>query len=131
MHPAVAQPHIQHPYYQPHPAMVAPPRKHSGFGIASFVLALLFGLFEFAAVLAAGLMSTAAPGGIDEESPVAVLLGLAVCGGTLPLLIGATLGFVGLLQSHRNRTFAIIGLAFNAVALLCIGGLMLIGLAAA
>ena len=94
-----------------------PVTRYSGFGIASFVIAIVAGLLEFVLVAAAGVLEATTPGGIDENSPVAVLLGLALIRGLLVDILGIGLGIASLCQpteesvrssrrSHRLRSFA-------------------------
>jgi len=117
--------------YDPAGLPTPPPahyRKHSGLGIASFVIALLVGVLEFAVIIAAGIMETSAPGGMDEDSPAVMAVGFAICFGVLMHVMGLILGIVGVAQSGRNRVFAILGSIFNGVILIGIGLLMLVGI---
>ena len=50
--------------------------KQSGLGIASFILSILCGLLIFVMFIIAGVMEASSPGGIDERSAGAVVLGL-------------------------------------------------------
>jgi len=102
--------------------------KHSGFGVASFVIGLAVGLIEFVLFAVAGFMEISTPGGIDEESPAVILLGLAVIGGILVALLGAVLAIAGLCQARRARMFAIIGLLINAAVFVGVIFLILVGL---
>src|SRR5262245_57938844 len=45
-----------------------PAMRHSGFGIASFIMGLLLGVAMFALVVAAGVMVANEPGGLKEDS---------------------------------------------------------------
>ena len=102
--------------------------KHSGFGIASFAIGILSGLAEFAMVVIAGVMEASTPGGVNEEAPAVILLGLCLIGGGLALL-GIVLGIVGLVQANRSKIFAVLGLVFNALVILGVIGLMIVGIA--
>lgn len=106
------------------------PKKQSGLGIASFIIAVFCGIVTFLLFAVAGYMETSTPGGIDEESPVIVLMGLGILGMGFMLLVGAGLGIAALCQSDRNKLFGILGLVLNMLALLLFGGLMAIGIAA-
>jgi len=89
-------------------------RKHSGLGISSFVISLVGGFAMFLLFCVAGFMETTTPGGIDESSGVAVVLGLG-------LAIGA------LTQKNRKKVFSILGLVFNAVVIVGTTGLIVLG----
>lgn len=58
-----------------------------------------------------------------------IVLGLAVIGGVLLNLLGITLAIAGLIQRDRKKVFAILGLIFNGLVVLCVAALMVIGLA--
>ena len=107
------------------------PLKHSGFGIASFILTLLFGLMMFGAIVMAGVMEASSPGGMDEESPEAIIVGLAILACGAGEILALVLGIVGLLIQGRRKVFAILGVCFSAVTLVGFLGLMLVGLAMA
>ncbi|MCI0362795.1 MAG: hypothetical protein L0Y44_11635 [Phycisphaerales bacterium] len=117
---------LQYPSYA-----VQPTLKHSGLGIASFIISMVVGLGEIAAVIFVGVMETSNPGGVADDSPMAAMLGLSMCGGALLALVGAVLGLIGAVLRDRRKVFAILGLAFNACIIVGIIGLMIIGMAAA
>ena len=94
--------------------------KHSGFGIASFVIALAVGTLEFIVFVIAGILETTTPGGIDEDSPILMLLVIVMIGGLLLNLLGIILGIVGLCLRKRKKIFAVLGVV--------IGSLVFIGL---
>jgi hypothetical protein len=103
-------------------------RTHSGLGIVSFVIAIAVGLFEFILFAIAGVLETTTPGGIDENSPATILLGLALVGGLLVNVLGIGLGIGGLCQRYRRKLFAVLGVVLGSVALLGVLLLMIIGL---
>jgi len=127
----------QHPYAPPRAdaldyrqtAMVIG-RRQSGLGITSFVLAIVAGLTALALVVIAGVMEASTPGGMDEESPQAIIVGLGIFGVVALNLLGIGLGVAGLVHADRLRTFAVLGLVFNSLVILGLGGLMVIGLMA-
>jgi hypothetical protein len=105
-----------------------PPRlKHSGLGIASFLIALGACLLELVIISAAGVLEATTPGGIDENSSVAVLLGLALFGGLFLDLFGIGLGIAALFQSHCNKLFAVLGVVLGSVVLLGVVTLVAVG----
>lgn len=101
--------------------------KHSGLGIASFVVSLLVGAILMALVIVAGLMEAGTPGGIDEDSMAAVGLGLLLIAGMIGELVAGALGIAALLQSGRRKTFGVLGLVFAAMSLLGMVVLMIVG----
>lgn len=106
------------------------PMKHSGFGITSFIMSLVIAGGLFIMVMIAGVMETTTPGGIDENSAGAVILGMMIIAGGGLQLVAMVLGLVGLFQKERKKLFAIFGTVISAFTLLSIAGLMLIGMAA-
>jgi len=102
---------------------------HSGLGIASFAIALAAGLLEFVLVIIAGILQSTTPGGIDENSPPAILLGLALIGGLMFDLLGIGLGIGGLCDHKRNKLFAIFGVVIGFAVLFGVLFLVALGLA--
>lgn len=107
-----------------------PPRQpHSVLGIASTVLAVLL-FFAYIAVFAvAGIMAERQGGDLDENSPQAMVVGLAVIGLFGLSFLGLVLGIVGIVLPNRNKTFGWVGTALNAFILVGVCGLMCLGLA--
>jgi len=103
--------------------------KHSGLGVASFILSIAIGVFDFLVVALAGLMEASTPGGMDEESVIAIIIGLFILGGLAANLAGMGLGIAGLAQRDRKKVFSVLGLAFNTAIVSGIIGLMVIGAA--
>ena len=109
------------------PSMSAPAVRHSGLGIASFVLALT-GLV--------GMLSTLAVAGVvyahahvsGHPHSASILLGLAVILMGLVSLIAAGLGFGGLFQAGRRKLFASLGLGIAAFTVLSTAGLIILGM---
>ena len=124
-------------YYAPYGGQYATPYagygepdKHSGVGIASFVLSLLCGVGEVVLVVIAVAMEANTPGVFDQESPEAAVLGLLVLLGLVLALAGVGLGVGGLLQPRRKRVFAVLGLVFNGLIVLLLAVLFVLGEAA-
>ena len=101
--------------------------KHSGLGIASFILSVAVGIFDFVLVAFAGLVEASTPGGMDEESVIAILIGIFIFGGVAANLAGTGLGVAGLVQRDRRKVFSVLGLAFNVAIVFGIIGLMILG----
>ena len=98
--------------------------KHSGPGIASFILGLLsiLAIIVSLVVMVAGLAEYATQEGLvipDEEEIAAnatVLVGALLYMLSLLLsIIGIVLGIVGCVIRNRRRVFAILGLVFSAL----------------
>jgi hypothetical protein len=107
-----------------------PTPRHSGPGIASFVIALLVGVAVLILVVAAGVIEASTPGGMDEESPVVIAIGLGIFAAVFGALIGGVLGIVGVAQGDRRKTFAVLGLVLNGLVVVGLVFLVIIGLAA-
>lgn len=102
--------------------------KHSGLGIASFIVSIFSGGLMFITVVIAGLIEASSPDGMDETSPVAMMVGFAIFGFVGISLIALVLGIVGLFQSDRKKIFALLGTIFSALTILGIAALILIGI---
>ncbi|MFD0586377.1 hypothetical protein ACFQZE_00060 [Paenibacillus sp. GCM10027627] len=115
-------------------------KKHSGPGIASFII----GLLAIVGLIIAIIMSVAAAGSLGSTDPLAIEeemlnggalalvgAGLLMIGSIVLSLIGLILGIIGAVLKNRKQVFSIIGIILNV---LIIGGLiilMIIGAAVA
>lgn len=102
--------------------------KHSGLGIASFIMSIFVGLCMFVVFVVAGVLETSTPGGMDENSPVAMIVGLCMFGLLFGCLISIGLGIGGLCQTGRKKIFAVLGITFSAIIILGTIALIIIGL---
>ena len=96
----------------------APALKHSGLGIAAFILSILSTLLIFALVTIAGVLEATTPGGIDETSLEAIIVGMLIFAFIGLALVGLGLGIGGLVQKQRKKIFAILGTIFSSVTIL-------------
>lgn len=96
---------------------------HSGMGIASFVISLIAGAGLLILVGIAG-VADSRPGGLDEESLMAGMLGLLMLLAALAQMVALGLGIAGLVQTGRSKLFGVLGTVFASTALL--GSLLLI-----
>ena len=103
------------------------PLKHSGLGIASFIISILAGMILFVCVIIAGAMEASTPGGIDEESAGAMIVGLVMFFCFFLEMLAIGIGIGGFFQKDRNKIFAILGIAFSIATCLGIIGLMILG----
>ena len=101
---------------------------HSGLGIASFILSIVSGVLIFLLVVVAGVIEATTPGGMDEESAVAVMVGLCLFALLFVSLVALVLGIAGLVQQDRKKIFAILGTVFSAVTILGTIGIVIVGL---
>jgi hypothetical protein len=104
------------------------PMKHSGLGVASFIMAMVLGVSDFALLIYAGLAEAGSPGGIDEESVVAIILGLFIIGSVFANVAGIALGIAGVVQRDRQKVFSVLGVVFNSAIVFGMIALMLIGM---
>lgn len=93
------------------------PDKHSGLGIASFVVSILDWLLSFVLMAVAVIMELATPGGMDETSPAAVVLGLSLFFLFFVAVVALGLGVGGLVQPDRKKVFPVLGTIFSALFL--------------
>lgn len=103
--------------------------KHSGLGIASFIVSIAAGVCIFFTFVIAGAIEATTPGGINEESATAVVIGLLLVIFLFAALVSLGLGIGGLLQKERKKVFAILGTVFSAAIILCTVALIALGLA--
>jgi len=104
------------------------PLKHSGFGIASFGLSLVVGFLMLLTIGVAGYLEVTTPGGMSEESPVAIVVGLAIFLFAAIDLVSLGLGIAGLIQKDRKKVFAVLGTIFATLTLVGTFALMVIGM---
>lgn len=105
-------------------------KKHSGLGLASFILSIFSLVALFAALIVFGVIEAQNPGGLDEESPVFIALGLAIILFFVLSIVAFGLSIAGLFQKERKKVFAVVGLILSALTVLVIVLLMAIGIAA-
>ena len=86
-----------------------------------------FGVFAFIAL--ATVLQVSAPGAMDDQSPLVIVVGLGVIGCAGIAFLGLGLGLAGLLQSDRKKIFPILGTILNGMVLLVFLGIMAIGFA--
>ena len=102
--------------------------KHSGLVIASFIISITSAIFIFLLIVIAGVMEASTPGGIDEESASAVIVGLFLFAFVGTALVSLGLGIAGLLQKDRKKILAILGTVFSAATVVGTALIIFIGL---
>jgi hypothetical protein len=110
------------------PPPVHASQKHSGLGIASFVISLVAGAAIFADVVIAGVLEATTPGGMDERSPEAIFIGLGIIAFIVLDVVALGLGFAGLLQPDRKKLFAVLGAIFSFATVACTAVIIIFGL---
>ena len=73
-------------------------------------------------------MEVSTPGGIDEESAGAMMVGLFLFAFLFLALIGLGLGIGGMLEKNRKNIFAILGTVFSALVIVGTLFVILLGL---
>jgi hypothetical protein len=101
-------------------------KRQSGMGIASFVISLLCGAGMLATFAYAGYVEATTAGGMQDTSPVAIMIGMAMLLIAGLLVVGLGLGIGGLFQPDRRKVFAVLGAVFNGLVLL--GGVTLVAI---
>ncbi len=101
--------------------------RHSGVGVASFVLAIVAAVVLMIDIVVIVSMQFHNPRRGRESE---MIVGLVILACVVLQLLALGLGIGGLLQRDRKKVFAILGVCFSAVPLLGEACLMLIGLAA-
>lgn len=101
--------------------------RQSGLGIASLILGILTAIMLFATICFAGYMEAATPGGMTDDSPILVLVGLFILAGMFGNFVGVILAAVGLAQKDRAKSVSVIGLCLNIMCLLGVVALMVLG----
>jgi hypothetical protein len=97
---------------------VAMEPKHSGLGIASFIISIIVGILIFLLVVIAGIMETTTSGGINENSAGALILGATIFALIALDVVGLGLGIAGCSQKNKKKIFAILGTIFAAATAL-------------
>ncbi|MBN1552965.1 hypothetical protein JW979_15935 [bacterium] len=109
--------------YQPN----MPGLKHSGLGIASFIISISSLIFIIFVFVLAGMIAMSNPSGIPDDSPILMLIGFLVIIGLMAAMIGIGLGIGGICTKTRKRLFAILGTVINGVIFLTVIFLFIVG----
>ena len=96
---------------------VIPTRPHSGLGIASFIISLAAGAALVVLLGIAGVIESQ-PGGMDEGSAGAVLVGLLLALTALAHVLALGLGIAALVQAGRSKLFGVLGTVFASTGLI-------------
>lgn len=136
--PGHADPYNNNGYeaYPPdHERQPMAPLKHSGPGIASFVIGLVailgYILIFFIATMAVNeSIGVLTPLQTEEIAlhPAVALASLAILVCLILNLAGGIVGIIGLVLKNRKKVFAIIGTLLNGIMILLFVGLILVGM---
>lgn len=103
-----------------------PTQSHSGLGIVSFITSLTASTVLLILIGIAEALESR-PGGMDEESNAAILVGLGLFLTTLAQLAALGLGIAALVQAGRTKVFGVLGTVFSVLGLVGTLMLMLLG----
>ena len=93
-------------------------RKVSVPGVISTAIAILGGSGIFTLFIIAGYLEESTPGGVPEDSPILVQIGIALVAMVALIFIGIILGIVGSFQSNTKKLFSVLGTVLNLVVFL-------------
>lgn len=106
------------------------PAKHSGLGIASFIMSIVSFIFVLLLFGTAGYIQTTTPGGMDGAPGAALIVGIFFFICMFLTLLSLALGIAGLFQKLKKKIFAILGTIFSGLIIAMTAILMVIGLVA-
>ncbi len=104
-------------------------QKHSGLGIASFITSIVSGILILLLIVITSVIETSTPGGMNEESAGATMVGLFLFACLGAALVALGLGIGGLIQKERKKIFAMLGTVFAAVTIVGTIFIVMLGLA--
>ncbi len=104
-------------------------RRHSGLGIASFITGTAAMVLMFLLLVVAGALEASTPGGMDEQSAAAVIVGSFLILFILTSVVALGLGIAGLFQRERRKVFPILGTVFSSFTVLGTIFVVMVGLA--
>ena len=93
-------------------------KKHSGFGIASFIMSIIVGISMFVVFIVAGVLEVSTPGGLKDSSEKAMMIGLLAILCLLLDLVALGLGIAGIREQDKKKVFAILGTIFSSATIL-------------
>ncbi len=101
---------------------------YSGLGIASFAVSLIAAVLTLALIGICAALVHSQPDSLDEDSPMAMLVGMAMMVGVFAELAAAALGIGSLFQRDRRKLYGVLGLIFAIATLLGVAALIVFGL---
>ena len=103
-------------------------QKHSGLGIASFILSCISVFCLFFTILEAGIIEASNQGESNDNTSLLMLVGFSVLAFLFVALIASGLGIAGLIQKDRNKIYAVFGTIFSTSAILVTLYIFVVGL---
>ncbi len=103
-------------------------KKESIWGVISCGLALITLACSIIFLLSATYFEISNPGAIDETSSIAIITGLMLLLILAASFLGTILGFIGIFQASKKKTFPVIGAFLNSIILVGLVVLVLFGL---
>ena len=101
----------------------------SRMGVASLAISIVNIITTFILFLIAGVLEASTPGGVDENSAAAVILGFCTIGTVGVNLVSIGLGIAAILQKQRIRICAFIGTSIATASFVATAALVGIGMA--
>jgi hypothetical protein len=101
--------------------------KHSGCGIASFVIAMTTGVLDLLLFVLMVIDEVVSQGTTERSSVMLCIFATVIMAGGFANIVGVVLGITGLCQKNRKKLFAILGLVFNLAAIVMFGVLIVLG----
>ena len=101
---------------------------YSGLGIAAFAVSLIAAVLTLVLIDICAALVYSQPGSLDDNSPLAMLVGMAMMVGVFAELAAAALDIGSLFQRDRRKLYGVLGLIFSIVTLLGVAALLVFGL---
>ncbi|KWV13563.1 hypothetical protein [Xanthomonas translucens] len=101
---------------------------YSGLGIASFAVSLIAAVLTLVLVGICAALVYSQPDSLDDDSPLAMLVGMAMLIGIVAELAAAALGIGSLFQRDRRKLYGVLGLIFAIATLVGVAALIVFGL---
>ncbi len=89
--------------------------KHSGFGVASFIIFCSIFLISIITFISSIIMGLSNPEGLSEESVATVIIGFSMMFSVLLSLVGVGFGITGLITKNRKKVYPVLGLVLNTI----------------
>lgn len=101
--------------------------RHSGLGIASFMISIVIIGFLFFLLFLAVIIAVIGPDLADTNSTMISTVGAFLMLSSLASMVGLGFGYAGLKQINRKKVFSILGVVFNLIIIAGMIVLMIIG----
>jgi hypothetical protein len=105
------------------PPPPAPPERHSGLGVASFVLALVCAVGITGAFLLLAFHHLLGLDTVGDDELLLALAGLSILPLGLLEFIALAIGMVAMVEPNRRTEFGLMGIILSIVGYLCLGAI--------